>query len=115
MAQISTTRKLAIAGRIAVQSARKSRKLGALWKGAAATGRSLGRVALRLWHEVTGVIFILFSISGAAAAYHEYHAYRAGAVDAGRERVAAASVFALIFLWFGVSSFWRAHGGVKKK
>jgi hypothetical protein len=71
------------------------------------TARASGRVLHQLWLEVTGVVFLIMSVSGAAAWAHEFAKYRAGQRVLGR--VLAASCFTLTFAWFGVSSFWKVR------
>lgn len=95
--------------RIAGQQAGRSRTFNAIKNAAWATGRSFGRILHQLWLEVTGVLFLVMSLSLAGAAVKEYGKYHAGQVGPGR--AAAAACFAVAFAWFGVSSFWR----VKRK
>jgi hypothetical protein len=47
------------------------------------------------------------SLSFAAASVKEYGKYHAGQVGGGR--VGLAIFFAVIFAWFGLSSFWRVR------
>lgn len=61
----------------------------------------------QLWLELTGVIFLIMSLSFAGASVKEYGKYHAGQAGAGR--VAAAVCFTLAFAWFGLSSFWRVR------
>ena len=84
--------------------------MNAVWEAARTTARSFGHVLHQLWLEVAGVIFLIMSLSFAAATAKEYGKYHAGQV--GPRRMAAAVCFTLTFAWFGLSSFWRAH---KKK
>ena len=67
----------------------------------------LRRVGKVLWLEVTGFLFLWFGLVGAVACWHEYHAYTAGKVGPGR--AALAGLFAFLFIYFGVSSFWNAR------
>jgi hypothetical protein len=55
------------------------------------------------------VVFLLMALSFAAGAFREFSKYHAG--QAGLWNVALAGGVALLFAWFGVSSFLR----VKKK
>ena len=94
---------------MASQQAGRSRTLRAAKQAAATTARAFGRVLHQLWLEVTGLVFLLMALSGGAALAHEYSSYHAGKV--GFERVVIALCFTVMFVWFGVSSFWR----VKRK
>jgi hypothetical protein len=44
---------------------------------------------------------------GGIACWREYHAYAAGKIGPGR--AAVAGLFAFLFAYFGVSSFWSAR------
>lgn len=74
--------------------------------GLAATFRTWSRIVHALWLQITGVFFVLFATLGMMAAVREYRAYEAG--DASPARVVAIALFAALFGYFGVSSFWRA-------
>lgn len=107
MANLSTTRKLGIAARIAGQQVKRTRTYGAVLSGARATFSHFAEVMRQLWHEVTGFVFLAFALVGAVALVKEYSAYHSG--RAVPSRVAAAAGFTLMFAWFGVSSFARAR------
>lgn len=107
MAQVTTARKLAIAGQLLRGRAGKSRYAAALRRGAAAAWHSLAHVLRRLWHEVTGFVFLFFAAIGGLAGFREYQRYQAGSGVAGR--LAAALCFTAVFVWFAVTSFWRAR------
>ena len=68
--------------------------------------RHFGRVVHLLWLQITGVFFLFFALAGGLACWREYQAWQAGKIGPGKMVLAAC--FALVFLWFGVSSFWRA-------
>jgi hypothetical protein len=99
---------MAIAARIAAQHLGQSRTGVALQDGLRTAGRSFGRVAHRLWLEVTGFTFIVLAAIGAFAGFREYAKYQAGQAD-GPGRVILAACFTATFAWFGVSSFWRVR------
>ena len=99
-----------IAARVAAQQAGRSRTLGAVGRGMKASAVHFGRVAHELWMEVTGFIFLAFAAIGATELVREYLKYKAGKGTPGH--VLAVAGFALMFGWFGVSSFWRVR---KKK
>ena len=60
-----------------------------------------------LWLEVTGFLFFVLAVIGGAATVREYRRYAAGTTSWGK--VAVAAVFTLLFLYFGVNSFWRTR------
>ncbi len=106
MAGISTARKLGIVGRVAARQAGQSRWLRAGWSAARITIQHFGRVLHLLWLEITGVFFLFFALAGIVACRREYLAWQSGKIGSGR--MVLAGCFGLVFLWFGVSSFWRA-------
>ena len=61
---------------------------------------------LRLFHQVTGLFFLLFGTVGPGL-YREYHAYEAGRMGPGRAILAG--VLAVLFLYFSISNFVRAE------
>jgi hypothetical protein len=64
-----------------------------------------------LFHQVTGLFFLLFGLVVSLACYREYHAYQAGRMGPGR--AVLAGFLALLFLYFAISNFTRA--GRKRK
>lgn len=64
-----------------------------------------------LFHQVTGLFFLLFGMVVGLACYREYRVYEAGKIGPGRAILAG--ILALLFLYFAVSNFSRA--GRKKK
>jgi hypothetical protein len=110
VSKVSLWRKAGVVARVAGAQAGRSRAVNALWAAARTTARSFGHVLHQLWLEVTGVVFLIMSLSFAGATAKEYGKYHAGQVGPGRVGVAVG--FTLAFAWFGLSSFWRAH---KKK
>ena len=103
-------RKAGVVARVAGEQAGRSRTVNALWGAARTTARSFGHVLHQLWLEVTGVIFLIMFLRFADATVKEYGKYHAGQVGPVRMGVLVGST--LVFAWFGLSSFWRAH---KKK
>ncbi len=69
--------------------------------------RTLRRVGKVLWLEITGSLFLWLGLVGAIACWREYHAYTAGKVGPGRAVIAG--LFAFLFVYFGVSSFFNAR------
>jgi hypothetical protein len=60
-----------------------------------------------LFLEVSGLIFICFSVTIVSAFLREYRKYAMHQV--GLERVVLAGAIGSMFLYFGLSSFWRAR------
>jgi hypothetical protein len=104
---ISTTRKLGIFGRVAARQAGQSRWLRAGYSAVQVTLRHFGRVLHLLWLQIAGVFFLFFALVGGLACRREFLLWQAGKIGPGKMLLAAG--FALLFLWFGVSSFWRAQ------
>ena len=102
MANISTSRKLGIAARIAGQQVKRTRTYGAIASGARTTFSHFAGVLRQLWLEVTGFVFVAFAAVGLVEGLKEYAAYHAG--KAPGSKVAAAAGFTLLFAWFGFSS-----------
>jgi hypothetical protein len=107
VSKVSAWRKAGIVARVAGQQAGRSRMFNAFMGAARTTIRSFGHVMHQLWLEITGVIFLVMSLSFAGATVKEYGKYHAGQIGPGR--VGAAVCFTLTFAWFGVSSFWRVR------
>jgi len=110
VAKVSTAKKVAIAGRVALQQLTRSRTGSAVLSGLRTSGYHIGRILHHLWLEVTGFTFLVLAVIGGAAGFREYSKYQAGQV-AGPGRVILAVCFTASFVWFGLSSFWR----VKRK
>jgi hypothetical protein len=104
---ISTARKLGIFGRVAARQAGQNRWLRAGYSALRVTSRHLGRVVHLLWLQIAGVFFLFFALAGGLACRREYLQWQAGKIGPGKMVLAAC--FALLFLWFGVSSFYRAQ------
>lgn len=92
--------------RIAARKANSNRLIRAGWTAAEVTLRSFFRVAHLLWLQITGVFFLLFAAAGVIGFHREYNQYLAG--KAAPSRPILVLCFALLFAWFGLSSFWRA-------
>ncbi len=94
-------------GRMAGKRAASNRILRALWKAGSATARSVGRVLHVLFLQVTGLLFVFLTLGFGSVAMREFHKYKLGTTPAYKATLAGS--FAVMFLWFGVSSFWRAR------
>jgi len=68
---------------------------------------NLRHVTGLLFLEVTGAIFLFLGLGISAKAWSEYQAHRAGAQNT--QRVELAIALAVMFLYFGISSFWRSR------
>jgi hypothetical protein len=69
--------------------------------------QTFGKAFHLLWLEVTGFVFLCFGVIAGFALIREYPGVRAGTVSQGRFGVTL--LISLMFLWFGISSFWRAR------
>lgn len=106
MTTVSTARKLSILGRVVMQQAGRSRVASALMHAGRTTALSVGRVLHLLWLQVTGFIFLCIAMIAGLALQREWVRYQAGSASVGK--VVLAVFVTLMFLWFGISSFWRA-------
>lgn len=93
--------------RVAGRKTGENRWVRAFYRAGSVTFRSITRVLHVLWLEVAGMLFLSLAFFGAAAAIREYHRYLAGTASMGKVGLAAG--FALLFGYFGVSSFWRSR------
>jgi hypothetical protein len=89
------------AGRFAGDKALRKRLFRAGLAGAAATANSVGRASRKLWLEVTGFLFICLAVIGGAEVWRKWETHETS-------KLAIAAAFAALFLYFGVTSFWRA-------
>ena len=89
------------AGRFSSDKALRKRVLRAGVSSIAATMGSVGRVLRKLWHEMTGFLFICLAVVGGAEVWRKWETHET-------QKLAVAMAFSAMFLYFGVSSFWRA-------
>lgn len=82
------------------------RTAGGVGRGVAGFLRPFRRVGGILWLEVTGVFFLLFVVVFAPVAWRTRHSYAQGPDH--RTFWAAAAIM-VVFLYLGISSFWRAR------
>jgi len=92
-----------MAGRRAAQD----RIVRALWSAGCVTVRSFARILHMLFLQVTGSLFLFLALIGGGAAIREYQKYKAGVIGPGK--AVLGTCFAVMFLWFAVTSFWRAR------
>lgn len=107
MGSVSSAKKIAWAVQMVSAKAQRNRLGGAVLSGVRATAASLGKVLHILWLEVTGFIFLCLGLIGLGAAVHEYHKYGMGLGNL--NKIWAAGLFAVLFAYFGITSFWRAR------
>lgn len=85
----------------------ENRLVRAFYRAGNVTLRNIGRILHVLWLEVTGLFFLVLAVVGGAAAIREYHRHLAGTGSTGK--ILVASIFTVLFAYFGVSSFWRSR------
>ena len=90
------------AGRLSSDKALRKRLLRAGVSGISATLSSVGGVLRRLWHEITGFLFICLAVIGGAEVWRKWNTHET-------EKLAVAGAFAVMFGYFGISSFFRAR------
>jgi hypothetical protein len=96
-----------VATRVAARRAGQSRRVSAIARASRVTFTHVSRVLSLLWLQVTGFFFLALALLGGVALADEYTKYQAGKVSGARLVLAAA--FMLLFVYFGVSSFWRVR------
>jgi hypothetical protein len=94
-------------GRIAGRGARNSRVLKSGYAAAGNALRSLKRVLHLLFLQAAGLIFCLFAVAIVAELPRVYREQVAQKHGPGRLYLLA--VLAFMFLWFGLTSFWRSR------
>jgi hypothetical protein len=107
MVNILSARKLGVLARVVAQHATRTRTFSAVVKAGRTTAAHWARVLRQLWLEVTGFVFLALASIGAISFVRELAKYRAGQATGGR--VVVATIFTLMFVWFGMSSFWRVR------
>ena len=95
--------------RVAGRRSGENRWVRAFYRAGRITFNSVRRVLHVLWLEVTGLLFCVMAVVGAGAAARQYRHYAARTQGPGKFLLAAG--FALLFGYFGVSSFWRSRRG----
>jgi hypothetical protein len=100
MSPLSTGRKLGIAARVASRQVRNTRTFGAVMHAGRMTASRWGHALSQLWLEVTGFVFLALAAIGVLAFWREWTRH------SGHGRLLLAATFALLFGWFGASSFW---------
>jgi hypothetical protein len=93
--------------RVAGRKTGENRWVRAFYHAGSVTLQSIGRVVHILWLEVTGLFFLVLALVGGGAAVREYHRHAAG--NGSTSKMLLAAAFAVVFAYFGVSSFWRSR------
>ncbi len=93
--------------RVGSRMAGGKRSWGALGKGFSVFAQNVRGVARGLFLEITGVFFLLFVLIGVGATWREYAAWSAGKIGPGKLLLAVC--FTVLFLYFGITSFWRSR------
>jgi uncharacterized membrane protein len=94
-------------GKLRGKPGRNKRMFGGLRSGVGAFLKPVAHVLRVLLLEVSGFIFLCFSVIIISTVFHEYKKYAMHQV--GLERVILAGTIGVLFFYFGVSSFWRAR------
>ena len=89
-------------GRLTADPKHRNRVLQAGLGSARTTFRAFGKVSHILWLEITGLFFLLFALIGSVEFVRKARAHDL-------RQMAAAAGIALLFGYFGVSSFWQAR------
>jgi hypothetical protein len=74
---------------------------------AGSTARATAKVGRILWYQVFGVVCALFSIEFGDQLWKAYQ--RRATLENANAMMGALALVLLIFLWFTVTSFWRAR------
>ncbi len=86
---------------------RNQRWFGGLRAGGGAFWKSVSHTLHLLFLEVSGLVFLIFTVGVGATFLREWHRYSAH--ETGVERVVVAGGISVMFFYFGLSSFWRAR------
>ena len=93
--------------RVAGRKTGESRWVRAFYRAGSVTVRNFARVLHVLWLEMAGLLFLTLALVGGGASFREYHRRLAGQGSTGKMLLAA--LFACMFTYFGVSSFWKSR------
>ncbi len=85
---------------------RNQRWFHGLRAGTGAFWQTVSHTLHLLFLEVSGVVFLTFTVVVAGAFLREWHKYTMH--QSGVERVVVAGALSAMFFYFGLSSFWRA-------
>ena len=105
MPQLSTVKN------VLQSTAGKDRLLKAIFAGGKTIMVSFARTLYALWLQVTGLIFVMFTVMSGSALVKQYRADH----FADRKRLWFTAVFLMVSLWFTLVSFRRASKTMKAK
>src|ERR1700692_4501951 len=94
-------------GTLRGQPGRNQKLLRGVQAGVSGFAKPLRNVLRVLFLEVSGVFFLFFSLAIVSAVVHEYRRYELHEEAPGRAVLTGA--VGAMFLYFGLSSFWRAR------
>ena len=78
------------------------RLVGAIWSAASGFLQTIARVVRELFYEITGALFAVFAVAGAASTWREW--------QRGATWLAALGVgFTVMMAWFAFTSFLRSR------
>lgn len=95
------------AGRLSSDKALRKRLLSAGFSGVSATVGSIVGSARTLWLEMTGFLFLCLAVIGGAEVWRKWNSHETS-------KLVAATAFSVLFLYFGLNSFWRARKSTTK-
>lgn len=98
--------KFRAATRVLGRRAGESRLTRATWSAGRSFFGTVQHVIHVLFHQVTGLFFLIFGLVVSFGCVREYRAYAAGQVGPGRAILAG--ILAAAFLYFAISNFARA-------
>ncbi|HLK54338.1 MAG TPA: hypothetical protein VKU42_12850 [Candidatus Angelobacter sp.] len=90
---------------------KKDKLLNALFAGGKSLVVSFSRTFYALWLQLTGMIFVLFTLAGAGALMRQYRADH----FADHKRLTVEIIFTLVCLYFTSLSFLKAKRTIKRR
>jgi len=83
---------------------KRDRLMGALFSGGKTVLVSFGRTFYALWLQITGLLFVLFTVKGGSEMVHQYRTNH----FADHRHFWLATAFTLVCGWFATLSFLKA-------
>jgi hypothetical protein len=90
---------------------KKDKLLNAVFAGGKSLVLSFSRTFYALWLQMTGMIFVLFTLAGAGALMRQYRADH----FADHKRLMVGCIFTLVCLYFTSLSFIKAKRTIKRR
>jgi len=90
---------------------KKDRLLNAVFAGGKSFVVSISRTFYAFWLQATGLVFVLFTVTGIAALFKQYHNHNM----ADHKRLIIVAGFTLVCGYFTVHSFIKAKRTVNRK